>query len=98
MTEGKRENNKLKILIRAPSHIHIGRKKKKVDLNRKLGNVKVRYIRTWRLMAESVFTFPIAVGLYPMTLLTEATGMIAKRANSLKAKTRFPSTNKGLTK
>ena len=76
--------------MRAPSHIHIGGKKKKVDLKRELGNVKVRYIRTWRLMAESVFTFPIAVGLYPMTLLTEVTGMIAKGVSSLKAKTRLP--------
>ena len=84
--------------MRAPSHIHIGGEKKKVDLKRKLGNVEVEYITTWRLMAENPYTFPIAVGLYPMALLIDVTRMIAKRANSLKAKTRLPSTNKGLTK
>jgi hypothetical protein len=80
--------------MRVPSHVHIRGNNKKVDFRRKLRNVGVRYITTWRLMAKSPFAFPIAVGLYPMTLVTEVTRMIAKGVSSLKARTDSPQKTK----
>ena len=72
-----------------PSHIHIihiRRKDKEPDIRGKLSNIRVRYIKTWQLMAESPFGFPIAIGLYPITLVLEVPRMIAKWANSLKGR------------
>ena len=65
--------------IRAPNHVHILRKHKEPDAWRKVTNAKMKYLRTWHLMAENPFTFPIAIGLYPITLVAETTRTIAKR-------------------
>jgi hypothetical protein len=73
------DNNKWRIVMREADHIHIPRKRKKLNLRRNFTNANLKYLETWRLMAEDPFTFPIAVGLYPITLVTETTAAIAKR-------------------
>ena len=64
--------------IRKASHIHIMRKHKERDAGSKVSSANLKYLRTWRMMAENPFTFPIAIGLYPITLVEETARVVAK--------------------
>jgi len=65
--------------MREADHIHIPRKRKKLNVRRNFTNANLKYLETWRRMSQDPFTFPIAAGLYPITLVTETTAAIAKR-------------------
>ena len=65
--------------MRQANHIHIPRKCKKRDHRRGLTDANLEYLEAWRRMAQDAFTFPIAAGLYPLTLMTETAATIAKR-------------------
>ena len=65
--------------MREADHIHIPRKRKKRNVRKDLTDANLAYLETWRRMAADPFTFPIAVGLYPIALVTETTAAIAKR-------------------
>ena len=65
--------------MRQANHIHIPRKRKKRDYRRGLTDANSEYLEAWRRMAQDPFTFPIAVGLYPVTIVTETAATIAKR-------------------
>jgi len=73
------DNNEWRIAMTEASHRHIPRKHKKLDVRRGLTDANSEYLKTWRQMAQDPFTFPIAVGLYPIALVTETTAAIAKR-------------------
>jgi len=73
------DNNKWRMTMKQADHIHIPRKRKKRDHRRGLTDANLEYLETWRRMAQDPFTFPIAAGLYPITLVTETTAAIAKR-------------------
>jgi hypothetical protein len=59
------------------SHIHISREHCKPKNRRWVRNASLKYLKTWRLLAENPLTFPIAVGLYPITVGTGTTIIIA---------------------
>ncbi len=59
-------------------HIHISRKHSKTGAEKNLENVSFKYLATWRKMANNTFTFPIALGLWPLTFVTDTTRIIAK--------------------
>jgi hypothetical protein len=73
------DNSKWRIVMRQADHIHIPRKRKKRNVVKDLRDANLTYLETWRRMAEDPFMFPIAVGLYPITIVTETTATIAKR-------------------
>ena len=61
------------------SHIHIAREHRKPKNRRWVRNASLKYLKTWRLLAEKPLTFPIAVGLYPISVVTGTTIIIANR-------------------
>jgi len=72
-------NNIWRMAMRQANHIHIPRKCKKRDHRRGLTDANLEYLEAWRRMAQDPLTFPIAVGLYPVTVITETAATIAKR-------------------
>jgi hypothetical protein len=73
------DNNKWRMAMKQADHIHIPRKRKKPNVRRNFTNANLKYLETWRRMSQDPFTFPIAAGLYPITLVTETAATIAKR-------------------
>jgi hypothetical protein len=76
---GDMDNNKWRMAMKQADHIHIPRKRNKLNVKRNFTNANLKYLETWRRMSQDPFTFPIAVGLYPITIVTETTATIAKR-------------------
>jgi hypothetical protein len=76
---GDMVNNKWRMAMKQADHIHIPRKRNKLNVKRNFTNANLKYLETWRRMSQDPFTFPIAVGLYPITIVTETTATIAKR-------------------
>ena len=71
-------------------HIHIPRKHAKTGVEMNPENVSSKYLATWRRMANNTFSFPIAVGLWPITLVTDTTRIIAKSVRPKEEKINKP--------
>jgi len=63
-------------------HIHIQRKRGKSDIKEYVRNINSGYLQVWRTMAQEPFTFPIAVGMYPIALVAKTTAMVIGRMRS----------------
>ena len=75
-------------LVSVTSHIHIAREHRKLKNRRWVRNASLKYLKTWRLLAENPLTFPIAAGLYPITVVTGTTIIIANRVEQKGGKER----------
>ena len=76
---GDMDNNKWRMAMKQADHIHIPRKRNKLNVRRNFTNANLKYLEMWRRMSQDAFTFPIVAGLYPITLVTETMAVIAKK-------------------
>lgn len=65
--------------VSVTSHIQVLRKYREPKNRRRIRNVSLKYLNEWRSLAQNLLTFPVAVGLYPITLVIGTTVIIVKR-------------------
>ena len=79
VVKGDRDNHERRNPVSVASHIHIAREHHEPKNRRWVRNATLKYLQAWHLLAENHLTFPIAVGLYPITVVTATTIIIANR-------------------
>ena len=63
-------------------YIHIKMKHAKTGLKIDPAQISLKYLAAWRKMANNTYIFPIAVGLWPLTFMTDTTRIIVKSVKS----------------
>ena len=76
---GEWDNHEWRNPVSVASHIHIAREHYEPKNRRSVRNATLKYLKAWHLLADNPLTFPIAVGLYPITVVARTTIIIANR-------------------